>query len=137
MTLQRREGWEQAYVRVGIAAMKRPHAWGEHDCVMFVCDCIAAMTGEDLAADFRGQYDNEREARALLARLGYVDIGALASSRLPEIDPAQAQRGDVVLIPGEEGEYLAIVDGRTAVGPAARGLTHAPLGLAKRAWRVG
>lgn len=105
---------------------------------------MKVVTGEDFAADFRGQYETETEAFNLLASLGYADIGALVSARLPEIlqdglpAPMLARRGDIVLGPGEHGNYLGVVDGITFIGPTLpRGLRHAPMSIALRAWRVG
>ena len=95
----------------------------------------AARYWED--ADINGVPDTENGARRVLVSLGCHNVGDLASRYLPEIDPTEAQRGDVVMIKGELGPFLAIVDGRTAVGPAARGLTHTPVSAALRAWRVG
>lgn len=144
--MQRLSGWEQRLAATTAAAMRTPFEWGVNDCALFACDCILAMTGEDLGAEFRGSYDNEREAYKVLARLGYADLGALAKSRLDEIEPRDACRGDVVLIPAEAGgSFLAICDGRTAVGPiretrggrAPRGIAHSPMSAATRAWRVG
>jgi hypothetical protein len=137
IVLQRLKGWEQRLVREHMSAMRRLWAWGAHDCAIFAANSILVVTGEDMAADFRGQYETEAEAWDFLARLGYADLGALASSRLPEIEPRDARRADVVLMPGELGDYLSICDGRTAVGPVARGIAHSPMGMAKRAWRVG
>jgi hypothetical protein len=133
----RAKGWEQALAAVTTAAMAKPHAWGSHDCALFAADCVAVVIGEDFAADLRGTYDTENGARRVLVSLGCHNVGDLASRYLPEIDPTEAQRGDVVMIKGELGPFLAIVDGRTAVGPAARGLTHTPVSAALRAWRVG
>lgn len=117
--------------------MRTPHRWGAHDCALFAAGCVAAITSKDFAAEFRGKYDDEPSAMRLLDTLGCADVGDLASRYLPEIAPHEARRGDVVLIDGKLGPFLAIVDGRTAVGPAARGLTHSPVELARRAWRVG
>lgn len=134
--MKRIKGWEQALAAHTRAAMARPHAWGSHDCALFAADGVRAMTGEDLAAEFRGTYADEDGARRVLASLGCADVGDLAGRYLPEIDPPQARRGDVVMIEGKYGPFLAIVDGRTAVGPSRRGLEHAPMTAALRAWRV-
>lgn len=135
--MKRREGWEQALVVMTASKLRTPWGWGSHDCAIFAADCILAMTGEDLAEEFRGRYDNEAEAWALLASLGHEDLGALVTSRLPEIKPRDAMRGDVVLMPGEYGDFVAVCDGHTAVGPKApRGINHIPMIAAKRAWRV-
>jgi len=135
--MKRLEGWEQALVEMTASKLRTPWAWGVHDCVIFAADCILAMTGEDLAEDFRGRYDNESEAWATLASIGHNDLGSLVASRLPDIEPRDAGRGDVVLMAGEQGDFIAICDGRTAVGPKApRGINHNPMVAATRAWRV-
>lgn len=133
----RRKGWEQALAAYTRAALARPYAWGSQDCALFAAGAVAAITGEDFAAEFRGAYNDADSARRLLTQLGCVDVGDLASRYLPEIDPPEARRGDIVMIDGQFGPFLAVVDGRTAVGPAARGLTHSPVSMALRAWRVG
>lgn len=130
-------GWEQALAAHTRAHMRTPYRWGSHDCAMFAAGCVAAITGEDFAAEFRGGYSDEEGARILLARLGCADVGDLAARYLPEIPPAEARRGDVVMIEGKFGPFLAIVDGRTAVGPTARGLSHTQVSEAVRAWGVG
>jgi len=135
--MKRIKGWEQALPAATRAAMARRHAWGSHDCALFAADCVQAMTGEDLAAEFRGTYKDEAGARRTLAALGCADVGDLAARYLPEISPPEARRGDVVMIEGKYGPFLAIVDGRTAVGPSRRGLEHAPVTSARRGWRVG
>lgn len=137
------KGWDQALVRLNMSKMRKPWQWSQHDCCIFAADGVMVQTGVDFARDFRGQYETEGEAYALLAYLGYADLGALVSSRLPEImfegnpAPMLARRGDIVLMPGEHGDYLAICDGITAVGPTIpRGIRHADMSIAKRAWRV-
>jgi hypothetical protein len=132
----RRRGWEQALAAFTRAHMRTPYQWGQHDCALFAAGAVEAITGEDFAAEFRGTYEDEDGARRLLTSLGCEDVGDLASRYLPEIMPAEARRGDVVMIDGQLGPFLAIVDGRTAVGPSARGLTHTPIEMASRAWGV-
>lgn len=130
-------GWEQALAAFTRAHMRTTYEWGRHDCALFAAGAVAATTGVDFAQDFRGTYDDEEGARRVLASIGCADVGDLASRYLPEIAPAEARRGDIVLIDGVRGMFLAVVDGRTAVGPTLRGLAHTPLNLALRAWAVG
>lgn len=129
-------GWEQALAAFTRAHMRTTYAWGRHDCALFAAGAVEAMTGTDFAAEFRGKYEDEGGARRVLTSLGCENVGDLASRYLPEIVPAQARRGDVVMIEGQLGPFLAVVDGRTAVGPSARGLTHTPVEMASRAWGV-
>lgn len=139
------EQWASALTKFNIAALQKPFAWGVNDCCLYVADVIKAMTGEDLAEDFRGKYGNEIEAMRFLAGLGYRDVEELASSRLPEIvdrehkpAPSLARRGDVVSMADGAGNFfITICDGRTAVGPTKQGINHNPMSAARRAWRVG
>ena len=139
--LRRLPNWPELLAAEIAAAEARPFAWGSMDCALFVCDCILAITGEDVAAKFRGRYKTERGANSQWARRGYPTFLAIVIATLGE--PLQtvrlAQRGDVVLIEGDLGFATAIVDlnGRDFVGASAEGLHRFPIGLAKYAWRVG
>lgn len=133
------KGWEQRLWKVTNDLLSEPFAWGRNDCCLFASDCIMAVTGEDLGAEFRGTYSTEREAKKILASLDCKNVGDLASRYLPEIKVSLAQRGDIVMMPSiEEGNfYLAVVVSHTAVGPTSRGMLHSPKKNAVRAWRVG
>jgi hypothetical protein len=130
-------GWEQRLAAYTRSHMRTPYRWGSHDCALFAAGAVEVITGEDFAHEFRGNYDDEPSAARVLSLIGCADVADLASRYLHEISPSEARRGDVVMIEGKLGPFLAIVDGRTAVGPAARGLTHSPVALAQRAWGVG
>lgn len=136
--LVRIKGWEQRLSATKIGAMRRVWGWGSFDCCIFAADCILAVTGEDFASDYRGAYETEAEAYRLLASLGHRDLASLVSARLPERPYAYARRGDIALMPGEFGDFVAVCDGITAVAPAeGRGLRHAPIEGALRFWGVG
>jgi hypothetical protein len=137
MILVRLPDWDQRLVAFTRSVLRRPFEWGGHDCALFAADAVAAMTGFDLAADYRGQYASEEEAWEFLASLGYFDLEALAAARLPRRSIAEARRGDVALAAGEFGDFLAICDGETMVGPSARGVSHTPMTSAKAAFGVG
>ena len=126
-------------------ARRTPFAWGVSDCCLFACDCVRAMTGVDPAAWFRGRYKTQRGAMRALKT--FAGGGLEATARritaelgMPEISPALAQRGDVVLLslPDCPPENLALGiclgDHHAAQGPA--GISNVPLAFAVRAWRV-
>ena len=49
------------------AAADKPFAWGTFDCCLFASDCFLAVTGIDPAVPFfRGRYESELQARALI-----------------------------------------------------------------------
>jgi len=95
------------YLRERIAA---PFVWGQNDCILFAADAVMAMTGTDLAADYRGTYSDEAGAAALLESLGGIE--SLITNSLG-IEPHQnwrrAFRGDVVLIDGGNGRLAAAI----------------------------
>jgi len=112
-----------------------PFARGSQDCCMFAANVVKELTGEDLAADFRGTYNDDKGALKILADKG--GVRAIAASKLgEEINPLNAQRGDVVLINGERGESLTICMGSYVVGTGTDGLVQFPLSSAICAWRV-
>ncbi len=126
-------------------ARRTPFAWGASDCCLFACDCVQAMTGVDPAAWFRGRYTTRRGAMRALKSFagGGLEAAAVhiaAGLNAPEVPPAQAQRGDVVLlsVPSCPPENLALgicLGGHHAAqGP--QGISTIPLAQAVRAWRV-
>ncbi|MDQ2069311.1 DUF6950 family protein [Natronospira bacteriovora] len=135
----RRSNWERrlnAYLR---SVQCRPHTYGEHDCTLFVAGAIQAMTGEDLAADVRGEYASQEEAFALIDELG-GSLEAICRDRLGEpVAPLQARRGDVVIGPWADqgGDTLGVVLGARVATVCNRGQTRQMLGQARLAWRVG
>lgn len=134
--MRRRTGWEQRLHALTRARLRTPYRWGVQDCALFAADAVFELTGEDLAAGLRGQYEDEEGAARVLDELGAASIEDLPGRWLAPIPPSMARRGDVASFDGPHGRFLAIVDGRTAVGPGARGLVHVPMGQARAAWRV-
>lgn len=117
--------------------------WGRNDCVLFACDAILVMTGEDLARGFRDTYATAKSAKRMLYELGASDVGELADIWADRLDlrvlpPSFAQRGDVVLLDRDLGESLGVMalNGLGIMAPAAEGLAEVPSSMALRAWRI-
>lgn len=134
--MKRVKGWEQRLYKVTAGALAVPHAWGTHDCVTFAADVIDALTGYDPMIGLRGTYDGPVGAARVMREQGAGNVGDLAALYLPEIEPGQARRGDIIVC-AEPHEFLAVCVGRTAVGPSEGGMIHVPMGQAVRAFRVG
>jgi len=124
----------------------RRHArfeWGVNDCVLFACDAVLVMTGEDLARGFRDHYATLHGAAKAMRQFGASSVGELADIMADRRDlrvlpPLFAQRGDVVLLDRELGESLGVVclHGVEVWAPAEEGLAEIPLSEAIRAWRI-
>lgn len=147
----RQEGWESALFDYIRAARSRPFVWGEFDCCLFVADIIAAMTGVDVAADFRGRYSTATGALRLVKKSG-GDLDGLAETVFsglgidPLSSPLMAGRGDILrlILPDNMenfGGMGAVCLGRevaflTEAGIETLPITMAARKFAARGWRV-
>lgn len=138
--MTRYEDWPARLVGVIDAAAGKPFAWGEHDCCLFACDCIKAMTGEDPAAPFRGKYRSRGEAvRALRDYAGTLEDVARQIAEeydAPPITEGRAFRGDLALVETVLGDALAIHYGGALFTTAADGLARLPIFHARLHWAV-
>lgn len=146
MPLTRLENWDTgALHEFLIERAERPFTWGENDCALFVADAILAMTGVDIAADFRGRYANEEEAfaavRTITGGSTLEDAAAWCAARHELVEwplPLFAQRGDMVVVENEGRLISALVhlSGRHAVTVGELGLRRLPITAVVRAWHV-
>ena len=142
--MERRDGWEH-YLDEFIFKRKRSSfRYGKNDCCLFVCDAVERMTGVDPAEEFRGKYSTKSGAYELLKKFagGKLEETVRTLTKnygMPEINKNFAGRGDVVLVNGEMGDALGIVDmtGEQVAIPARKGLVFFPMIAIKKAWRVG
>lgn len=82
------------YIRDGAAS---PY----DDCTVWVADWVLLQTGQDPMAEWRGAYSNRFGYLRLLRRQGGLGLCAargLASIGARQIDPSEAQPGDVGLV---------------------------------------
>src|ERR1700735_5391711 len=102
----RAEHWAtRAYHDFLKARANEPFAWGAQDCALFAADGVLAITGVDIAADFRGKYDDEASAFAAIKTIAggstVEDAAVYCATKhgLPEWShPLRAQRGDLVVL---------------------------------------
>jgi hypothetical protein len=128
-----------------LARATQPFAWGSNDCCLFPADAIRAMTGVDLAEDFRGKYSDEASAFALIKEVTggetVADAAAWCAQKheLPEWHlPLFAQRGDLVVV-RDSGRLIAGIvglTGRGAISVGEEGLKRLPLSAVVRAWKI-
>lgn len=145
MPLKRTQHWDtREFNQHLIDRAKAPHVYGENDCCTFAADGIKAMTGVDIAEDFRG-YTTEAGALKAIKQItggGTVEDAAAYVAKkhnLEELEhPLKAQRGDLVLVEQPDGLLMGLVhlSGSCVVAPGETGLRRIPLTSIKRAWRI-
>ncbi len=92
-----------------------PFIWGSgaNDCVSHAAGAVRAQTGEDPLAGL--SWSDEKEAYAVLERLG--GLVAAISSRLRQIPPALAHRGDIAAVMTGNQLGLFVIEGASLVAP--------------------
>ncbi|SOC20581.1 DUF6950 family protein [Rhodobacter maris] len=120
------------------AARHRPLTPGQHDCCLFAAGAVAAQTGVDLAAGWRGRYTTIRGGYRVLRAAGYADHVALIAAHLPETSPSRCAEGDIAVLPGEDGIATGVIQGEAVYVLWAGGsLTLAPIDAVLRGFKVG
>jgi hypothetical protein len=129
-----------------LARANTQFVWGQHDCALFAADGIQAMTGVDIAADFRGKYTDEASAMAAIKSIAggstIADAAAYCATKheMPQWTyPLMARRGDLVVLQ-ESGRLIAglvHLSGRHIVCAGEKGLHRLPITDVQRAWHVG
>lgn len=132
----RRPDWGARLSSYIAASMRRPFAWGSHDCVMFAAGAVEAMTGHDPAATHRGKYSTPKGAAGVLKRAKAKTPADLAAALLPEIPVALVGIGDVVAVSQDDGEALGIFQGAGAYAPGPQGVGILPAHRITRAFKV-
>lgn len=112
--------------------------YGQTDCLLSVGAYLVAQGGRDVLDQFRGTYDTQEQALALMAAHGGPQ-GLLDLSGFPRIDPAEVSRGDAVVVRLNDGDGIGgICTGPGVVVRGERSVIELPL---KRidvifAWKV-
>ena len=118
-----------------------PFEYGQHDCLLSIGDYIVCAGGKDISIDFRSKYSTEAEAMQFVhdhqGPQGLIDL-----TGLPQIDPDEAVRGDVVVLDtgtGPNGCVGAICTGQGVAARLERGVIEIDLKFVKitHAWKVG
>lgn len=132
--MTRLHDWQMRFERLVQERQHTRFSFGAHDCSLWACDVVEAVTGHDPAADLRGTYSDEEGAEAVMQAGG--GLAAMACARFgQEIAPLMAAVGDVGLIDTDRGPALAACNGGTWMVASAFGLAHVPTARVLRAWR--
>lgn len=147
--MDRLAGWETAFGAWITQVHLEPEsfAWGVLDCCLLAADGVRAITGIDIAVDFRGKYASKAEAFTLIQAITggstVADAAAYcaATQEMQEwTAPLFARRGDLVAVKNDDGEVIAGVvslSGRSVVCMGEGGVFDLPITQVVRAWRVG
>jgi hypothetical protein len=145
MSLSRKQSWQTDLHKFLLERANSPFVWGVRDCSLFCADAIYAMTGTDIAADFRAQYHDEESAFAAIKKISggstVADAAQYCAQKFGLTEwkhPLMARRGDLVVIENENRLIAAIVhlNGVHVVTVTEKGLAPFPIAQIKRAWHV-
>lgn len=84
-----------------------PFEWGKLDCALFAASAALLQCGTDPAQTYRGRYKTERGAKQALTRQ-HGSLEAAFDACFKRVDPAFAQRGDIVLFEGDYGKTCGV-----------------------------
>lgn len=124
--------WPHALATYLRACHDRPFAWGVHDCAQFAAGAVEVQTGR------RPTLPRYRSAAGAARLLRERALRERATDALgPEIPPARAQRGDLVLAAGADGAALGVCMGEVSWFPGKpSGLVARPTLECVTAWGV-
>lgn len=144
--MNRRHDWPERLNAYLDSIRYREFTWEALDCCTMPMSAIRAMTDEDPAWWFRGQYTTGAGAIRCLRKFagGLIEttIEKLAAHYgWEEIGFAYMQRGDLVIVRDVEGDGgldvgLGICIGRHVAVMSDKGLAAIPMKRALRAWRI-
>lgn len=110
--MKRKDTWHADLADYIVKQRAEPFEWGKNDCALFAAGAVFAMTGEDVAKQYRGKYKSLRGAIGTLRKHGFNDHVEIVASILEEIHPSQAAVGDLAVVTGDDGfPALGIVQG--------------------------
>lgn len=113
---------------------RTPFSEGQHDCALFAAGAIQAMTGRDLAAEWRGRYRTTKGGIRVLRKAGYNSHIAYAASLFEQT--VTPRIGDLAVVEAEDGPALGVVQGTHAYVVGRQGLTLLPISAARKFFEV-
>lgn len=126
-------------------------SWGSIDCCLFAADAVRAITGVDIADDFRAKYSDQASAFGLIKSVtggsSVVDAIAHCAGKHGLAEwvgaegqplPLMARRGDLVAVSNAGRIIAGVVDlsGRAVACMGENGVLREPIPNIVRAWRI-
>lgn len=141
--LKRKQNWTRLLLRAVEEKASTRFQPGVHDCCIAACDIVQAMTGVDVAAQFRDTYSTKEEMQDIVESNDGVEAmfeKEMIRCGAEEILVSQAGRGDFVMLAMPDGHTISVVsmDGINVVACGSKGWEEVPIKrYGVRAWRVG
>lgn len=138
--LTRCDDWRARFDAACDLMRAKPFSWGENDCGVGLAGNLAlALTGEDVAAPWRGRYTTATGALRVLRNDGFAGLADLVGSLLPECPVSRLRIGDIAAIPTDDqfGFALGAVNGERIFVLTEAGFGTVDLMAAKRGFHVG
>lgn len=114
--------------------------WDKNNCVEhWLSGAIAAMTGVDIAHEYRGKYVGKKGGLKMMKDAKVKNLADLLATHLPEITLSQVTLGDIAARPSDDafGFSFGIVNGENALFPGHEAMQVDPLTTSTRFFRVG
>jgi hypothetical protein len=153
MQLTKKQHWQTRHFHAFLLdRADKPFQWGVNDCALLVADAIEAITGTDIAADFRGKYTTQLGALRTISKVTggttVADAVAYCANKHGLVEhtyPLMAKCGDLVVIDNAGTLIAGVVhlNGIHAVSVSETGLVRLPIadltGKSNivRAWSLG
>jgi len=134
----RADGWETRLIACLHSLSRVPFEWGRHDCFIFTGLCIKAMTGDNYIDGMIGKYHDAESSLIYARSIGVRNhIHFMARKFKARPSPLNAMRGDVVVMPGLQGDFsLGICQGSRAYTVGENGLYMVCASQIKKAFAV-
>jgi len=138
MTTSRISDWPTAFDAFIESKKLLPFSWGTHDCIMFATAVIEAITGNDPARTWRGQYATALGAARIFKKFGGFEemiCKVAADHGFQEQSLSLAQRGDLVL---QNGKWptAGVCCGKLSAFTDAKSLIFVPTQSCSKSWRI-
>jgi hypothetical protein len=125
--------WEKRLNALVAETRRRPHAFGQWDCLLWSGAVVEAVTGQDHWRAHVGKYKSQVGAYRYLKKLGAKSPQEYLDSLFPVKPAAFAMRGDLVL--ASDG-IPAVCMGAFALSVSDEGMVRVPRSDWQGAWNV-
>ena len=135
--MSRLDNWNSNLFNLIAVKRDEEFKYGTNDCTLFGADIVQAITGVDLASEFRGTYKTLRGGLKKLKAAGYADHVDYLDKNLVPVEIAFAQAGDIGVVEIGDIKSICLIMGRNAYALSEKeGLVLIGLDKVERAFRV-